>query len=199
MLPKGTISQVIEYFQKNPKFAPAMDEALCDFFDIEDIKELNELSISKMASEFFNEWLVFDCLLNSKRTVLEEYLFIHQKQLTLEYKSIYSDLILTNRYSLFRVDLIEQNKSIAVTDMLSGTQYIISERTATHEAVIGNYSFWRIAMLGSEYNIVSADGFQIPPEALPIRIITDWKKRKINFNPLVVYQQMLKPMESGLI
>ena len=53
-------------------------------------------------------------------------------------------------------------------------------------------------MVKGEYNIVSADGFQIPPEAIPPRIINDWKKRKIEFNPLVVYQQMLKPMEANL-
>jgi hypothetical protein len=151
-----------------------------------------------MANDFFNEWLVFDCLLNSKRTILEEYLFIHQNQLTPEIKNLYADLILTNRYSLFRPDFIEPDKNILATDTLSGKKYVISERKATHEAVVGNYSFWRIAIVKGEYNIVSADGFQIPPEALPLRIINDWKKRKIEFNPLIVYQQMLKPITADL-
>lgn len=199
MLPEGLISQIIDYFQENPNFVPAMEEALCDFFDIGDLKDLQKVAVSKMANDFFNEWLVFDCILNSKRTTLEEYLFINQKQLSREYKNIYSDLILTNHYSLFRHDVIELDKSITVTDMLGGKQYVISERKATHEVTIGNYAFWRIAIVNNEYNIVSADGFQIPPEALPLRIINDWKKRKIKFNPLVVYQQMLKPLESNEI
>lgn len=199
MLPKGLISQVIDSFQEDPRFAPAMEEALCDFFEVEDLKALSALNVSEMASAFFNEWLVFDCMLDSKRTVLEEYLFINQKRLSSEYKNIYSDLILTNRYGLFRHDSIELDKSISVTGMLDGKHYIISERKATHEAMVGNYSFWRIAVVRGEYNIVSADGFQIPPEALPPRIISDWKKRKIKFNPLIVYQQMLKPMELDLV
>jgi len=197
MLPKGLISQVLDCFTEEPKFAPAMEESLCDFFDVASLKELGKLNISKMSNDFFNEWLVFDCvLINSKRTVLEEYLFIHQKQLSREYKNIYSDLILTNHYSLFRHDFIEPDKSIAITDMLNDKKYIISERKATKKAVLGNYSFLRIASVGDHYEVVSADGFQLSPSDLPLKFITDWKKRKIKFSPLVVYQQMLKPIES---
>jgi len=198
MLPIGSISNVVKYFVTNPNFAPALEESLCDFFDIERHNEIDELQPSQMSFEFFDEWLVFDCMLSSKRTVLEEYLFIHQKQLSHEYKNIYSDLILTNRYSLFRYDSIEIDKSITVTDMLGDKQYVIIERKATREAVLGNYSFLRIASVGGHYEIVSADGFQLTPWVLPLRLITDWKKRKIKFSPLVVYQQMLKPMESGI-
>ena len=198
MLPSGLISQVIDYFQEEPMFAPAMEEALCDFFDIDNLKDMDKVGVSKMANDFFNEWLIFDCMLNSKRTVLEEYLFIHQKQLSREYKNIYSDLILTNRYSLFRHDFIVPDKSIAITDMLNDKKYIISERKATKKAVLGNYSFLRIASVGDHYEVVSADGFQLSPSDLPLKFIADWKKRKIKFNPLVVYQQMLKPIESNL-
>jgi hypothetical protein len=199
MLPKGSISQVIDYFTNEPKFSFAMEEALCDFFDVETSAELSKIQPSQMAGDFFNEWLVFDCLLNNKKTLLEEYLFLNEKSLSREYKTIYTDLILTNFYSLFRIDDIKLDTSLTVTDMLGEKTYLITERKATRESIIGNYAFWRIAQVMGEYQIVSADGFQITPDMLPARFIKDWEKRKIKFDPLVVYQQMLKPIESGSV
>lgn len=192
MLPKGSIRNIIDYFSQEPSFARAMEEALCDFFDVQSLEEVGGLVPSKITYEFFNEWLVFDCRLNSGRTVLEEYLFIHKNRLSREYKNLYTNLILTQHYSLFRIDEVQLDKAIKVTDSLSDKSYIIRERKATREAIVGNYSFCRIANAQGYYEIVSADGFQVNPEALPLKIIKDWKRRKIKFNPLVVYQQILK-------
>lgn len=195
MLPKGTISKVIDYFTQTPNFVPAFSEALCMFFEVDHVSELERTPLSTLARDFFNEWLVFDMELDTRRTLLQEYLYLRQDELSREEKRIYTDLVLTQHYSLFRCDAIVPGKSMTMYDLLTGGPYPVSEYMATFEAQTGSYSFMRVAMVGESWNIVSADSFQIPPEAIPNHVLADWRKRNMQFNPLNVYQQMFKPLE----
>ncbi len=195
MVPKGSIGKIIDYFAQNPLFTPAIKESMCMFFEVKKPKDLTKLRPSQMSSDFFNEWLIFDCELNNKRTVLEEYLFLNQNQLTREEKNFYSNIILTHHYSLYRCDAIEIGKSLKLYDVLEKKSYDVIENMATYEYVVNSYAFMRLAEINNHWEILSANGFQIPPQALPERIISDWRKRKVKFNPMVVYQSILKGLE----
>lgn len=197
MLPKGTISRVLDYFTASPSFAPAFEEAACDFFEIEDPAELATFVPSKLASDYFNEWLAFDMELDTRRTLLQEYLFLEHGRLSTAEKKMYTDLVLTQRYSLFRCDAVNRGIGLTMYDLLTDQSYEVTEYTATFQAKVGDYSFMRLAQVNG-WHIVSADGYQIPPAAIPDRMLRDWQKRKIKFNPLVVYQQMFKGLEESM-
>ena len=116
MLPKGSIAKVYEYYFTAPEFSGEVMRALKDFFNRSDLDKGGSLNTTEQSEVFFNEWFLYDFILENGNTVLDDFITNNPFNLKNEEMELYQNL-LDNKYGIFEVLDLELGKSITLKDL----------------------------------------------------------------------------------
>lgn len=132
------------------------------FFESECPDDLDGLELDEMQEGIFNEWLLFEAKLKNGRSLLEEYCLTDPEQAGEDRLKIYRDLIKTNHLGLFEALLVHRDEGLRLRDLQSGQIYDVKEKSGTHHVDTGNVFYGRVAKIGSQWELVGANGFCFP-------------------------------------
>lgn len=158
MLPKGSISRVYEYYFRAPEYRREIMRALREFFDRPDLDKSASLEVSEQGEGFFNEWFLFDFVLESGRTVLEEFISCNPLALNETEMDLYRNLR-ENTYGIFEVLAVERGRGLTLKDLQTGTQWAVQEVRATYDVEPGSVFLGRVGNVGGRYELVGANSF----------------------------------------
>jgi len=159
MLPKGTISKILDdFFSCLPIGDGEVQRALDEFFNgNRPAEEINEKRLA-----IINEWLVFDFRLASGLTVLEDYCRRNDNQFSEKEKKIYFDLCSTHRYGAFEILRVYRGKGMDIRDVRTGQDFFVQEYSLTRNVEKGNIFLNRVARVGDHWELVGADPVVLP-------------------------------------
>ena len=158
MLPKGSISRVTEYYYTALEFRGEVLRALRWFFDRPDLDTGGSLKTTGQGEAFFNEWFLFDFLLGTGRTVLEDFVASNPLKLNGTELELYRNL-LDNTYGIFETLDVERGQGLTLKDLRTRKQWAVREFSATFNLEQGDVFFSRIGKVGDHYELVGADSF----------------------------------------
>lgn len=159
MLPKGTISKILDdFFSRLPIGDGEVQRALDEFFNgNRSAEEINEKQLA-----IINEWLVFDFRRAGGLTVLEDYCWRNDNQFSEKEKKIYFDLCSTHHYSAFEILRIYRGKGMDIRDVRTGQDFFVQEDLLTRNVEKGNIFLNRVAQVGDHWELVGADPVVLP-------------------------------------
>jgi len=160
MLPRGSIAKLYEYYFTAPQFKGEVICALRGFFNRPDLNKGSFLKTNEKSEGFFNEWFLYDFILNNGQTVLENFITTNPFKLKDKEMELYQKL-LNNKYGIFEVIDLELSKSITLKDLQTGKQWLVQERKATFDLKKGYLFFGRIGEVGDHYELIGADSFTL--------------------------------------
>lgn len=158
MLPKGSISRVYEHYFSAPDYRWEIMRALREFFDRPDLDRGASLEVSEQSEGFFAEWFLFDFVLESGRTVLEEFISRNPLALNETEMDLYRNLR-ENTYGIFEVLAVERGRGLTLKDLQTGTQWAVQEVRATYTVEPGSVFLGRVGNVGGHYELVGANSF----------------------------------------
>lgn len=103
MLPRGSISKIREYYFTNPKFKKDVLNALRVFYDMPNLQEERMDEMLEEDNPYFNEWFIYDYILENGNTVLKDYYEHNPHSRSIIEMQLYNNLIETNKYGIFEV------------------------------------------------------------------------------------------------
>lgn len=153
MLKPGTIRKVGGYYQNSFEFAKDLLKAKGEFS-----MGMGPMAFSSDKSEgFFNEWFLYDFVLSSGVTPLQDFVKNNPLDLKDDEMNFYKVLLESNHYSLYEILDIKIGSQLKLRDIFTNTEYDVLEHMGTYEAKKGAVTFGRVAKVFDHYELVGAD------------------------------------------
>lgn len=159
--------------------------ALREFFDRPDLDKGGSLETNEKSEGFFNEWFLYDFVLQGGCTVLEDFIATNPLNLKDAEMKIYQDL-LDNTYGIFEVLEIDLGKNIKVIDLQNGKEWIVREFSATFGLEKGSVCFGRIGKVGDHYELIGADPLSL--QKIDEATKKSFQQTKFKLTPKIVHE-----------
>ena len=153
------------------------------FFNTNSIDNQDKVGMVKQSEGLFNEWFLYDFIMSSGQTVLENFIADNPLGLKDAEMEIYRKL-LNNKYGLFETINIEIGKSIALKDLQTGKRWDVRENKATFDLKKGDLFFARIGEVEDHYELIGSDTFIM--RDIDGNIEKSLRNEKIKFTPKIV-------------
>lgn len=171
----GTISRIINYYERSPEYDHDIERAATDFFG----RPPNKLSAKELTEEtehLFFDWFIFDYTLPSGRTPLMEYEFKNPDQLSeLELRETLE--LGDSHYGLFEVTAVRKGLGMDLRDPFTGSPIAVVERLGTYGMEKGDLICARICKLGGRYEFVGGLLNKLPVR-LSDSVRQAWREQK---------------------
>ncbi|MFH1129517.1 MAG: hypothetical protein V1686_02160 [Patescibacteria group bacterium] len=158
MLPKGSIAKVYKYYFTAPEFSEEVMCALREFYNRPDLERGGSLGTTKQGEIFFNEWFLYDFVLNNGYTPIKNFIITNPFNLNELEMKLYKDL-LDSEYGMFEVLDMERSKSLTIKDLQTNKKWLMNEYRATFDTEKGYVFFGRIGKVDDHYELIGADTF----------------------------------------
>ncbi len=190
---KGIIGNILEYNQANH---PSECMAAIDIFF--EGKQGNgfELLDNEEVNGLFNEWLVFDFVLPNGKSLLENYLKNNFDNISSEDVKICTDL-LHNDYGIYKIEKIWKDRGLRVKKINSGKVYDVKEKSLTRQAQVGNLVFIRVAKVGDNFEIVSANSKGLENIEIEEKVTQVWNADE-EITPKTLFELFYNESDEGV-
>lgn len=144
-----------------------VEEALREFTGASYLPQQSEFTEEQLQS-FFGSWFLFDYRLpSSGQAPLTIYLKEQGNELTAQEQAYYQALLTTNRFDIFEVLRVDRGQGLRLRQLRTGTEYEITERQGTYDAVPEQIFLCRIWHAGEMWQL-APDIVTYPPAAAPL-------------------------------
>jgi hypothetical protein len=161
MMPKNTISDVLDYFFNGDKPRKEIMRAMQEFFNRPDLKSGANIEIFEGGEGLFNEWLAYDFTLKNGSSLIMDYYRNNPGKKKQSEMEIYRSLA-DSVYSLFKVLNVSRGTGMDVMDIIGKKQYSVKENMGSYQLKKGDVIFARVASLNGQYEFVGADTPHLP-------------------------------------
>lgn len=159
MLKKGTLTKIYEYYYTIPKYEKEILKALKEFFNRPNLGQDGSLEMNEKSEGLFNEWFLYDFVLNNGKTVLADFIEENPLKLSKEDLILYKDLLNTNEYGLYKVIRVDINQGLMLQNLQTEKEIYVQEKSLTVQVFSGDMFFGRTAKVGDHNELVCADSF----------------------------------------
>ena len=183
MLPRNSIRKVYEYYFTSPRFSEEVNRAFMKFFNTNSIDNQDKVGMVKQSEGLFNEWFLYDFILNNGHTPIEDFVACNPFKLENSLMDLYKDL-LDSKYAILEVLAIDLGKSIKVKDLQTDKELVLFEYNATFGLKVGSVFFGRVGKVGDHYELVGADTVSLADMAQADKNIL--RKKRLEFTPKIL-------------
>jgi len=184
MLPKGTITRVLDWFMSEPSLEAdrkrATEEFVLDDFGQDMTRPLG------CEEEMVCEWIAFDFRMKTGRGVMREYLRANWERHTKEEISLYEELQASNVLGVFEVGRVKPGEWMEMASLVDGESRRVFERSGSSQAAAGDYLLARIGQVGGgRWEIVGGIVMPLAQDAAEALVrymrmtLQDWNVRNV--------------------
>ncbi len=175
----NSIQKLLNHYSK-PEFKNELLNAIKTFFNAPDLGPEKKLEATDREMDMFNEWFVFDFLLNNKRGLLQDFYEENPYNQKFEKLQIYKDLQ-ENIFSTFEISKIDPEKGAYLKDLRSEKEYFVEKDLIIFKILEGDIIFTRIVKINNRYEMISNKETTLlfPPFAKKevLKILPDTKEK----------------------
>jgi len=181
MLPKGSIARIYEYYFTTPRYGDEVLRAMREFFDRPDLDRGASLEMNDKSEGLFNEWFLYDFVLPTGETPLQNFVKENSLGLSAVEMELYKNILKTNIYGLYEVKKIDVDEGLALKNLQTGKESYVREKSLTRQVQPGSVFFGRIGKVDDHYELIGADTFSI--QAAGDEIMSHFHGMKFKITP----------------
>ncbi len=184
---EGTIADLMDYYFENEEFAGELERATEEFFGYK--KNLADIEINENIEGLFNEWLVYDFILENGKNLLEYFYDCNPLNFPENKLKIYKDLQ-NNEYAMFEVLKVKKGKGLEIMSLQSGREYFANEFMGTFQILKGNIFPGRVGKVDDHWELVGTNSL-----LFDIKISEEMRNNLLNakdkVTPKIIYDIFL--------